>query len=79
MASVYLAEKPSTLGFVLLALRYGTRPVDFAGAMECVSTKIGLAMLVLGVMHFRLMNVITRYGRDAARYISEEGGEETVV
>ena len=67
------------IGFVLLALRYGTRPVDFAGAMEYVSTKVGLAMLVLGAMHFGLMYVITKYGRDAAGYISEEDADEALV
>lgn len=40
------------LGFVTLALRYGTPPDDLAGVFVYVSTKVGLAMLVLGAMHF---------------------------
>lgn len=61
------------IGFVLLAMRYGTRPDDIPGAMEYVSTKVGLAMLVLGAMHFTLMYVIAKYGRHAAGYIAEAG------
>lgn len=66
------------IGFVLLALRYGARPVDIPGAMEYVSTKVGLAMLVLGAMHFALMYVIAKYGRLAAGYIGEDVGERLV-
>ena len=67
------------IGFVLIALRYGARPFDFAGSMEYVSTKVGLAMLVLGGMHFSLMYVIAKYGRHAAGYIAEEPGEEVLI
>lgn len=67
------------IGFVLLALRYGARPIDFPGAMEYVSTKVGLAMLVLGAMHFSLMYVIAKYGRHAAGYIAEEAVEKVLV
>ena len=63
------------IGFVLLALRYGARPIDFPGAMEYVSTKVGLAMLVLGAMHFTLMYVIAKYGRHAAGFIAEAEGD----
>jgi hypothetical protein len=39
-------------GFVSLALQYGTKPLDAVGAMEFLSTKIGLVIVVIGVMHF---------------------------
>jgi hypothetical protein len=39
-------------GFVSLALQYGTKPFDAVGAMEFLSTKIGLVIVVIGVMHF---------------------------
>ena len=67
------------VGFVLLVLRYGARPIDLPGAIEYVSTKVGLAMLVLGAVHFSLMYVIARYGRHAARYIAEDSGEEVLL
>jgi len=65
------------IGFVLLALRYGARPIDLPGAIEYVSTKVGLAMLILGTMHFTLMYVIAKYGRYAAGYITEEKANPT--
>ncbi len=40
------------LGFVCLALRYGARAVDAQSALEILSTKVGLVLLVLGGMHF---------------------------
>ena len=67
------------IGFVLLALRYGARPIDVPGVMEYVSTKVGLAMLVLGAMHFALMYVIAKYGRHAAGYIAEEASAKASV
>ncbi|MEM1231212.1 MAG: hypothetical protein AAGI15_11785, partial [Pseudomonadota bacterium] len=55
-------------------LRYGSRPIDVPGAMEYVSMKVGLAMLVLGAMHFALMYTIARYGRRSAGRIAAAGG-----
>ena len=40
------------LGFVTLALKYGQRPTDIVTAIEALSTKIGMAVIVLGGMHF---------------------------
>ena len=40
------------VGFVALALRYGAKPNDWVGVLEFLSTKIGLVIVVLGVMHF---------------------------
>jgi hypothetical protein len=39
-------------GFVSLALKYGDKPVDGVGAMEFLSTKIGVVIVVIGAMHF---------------------------
>jgi hypothetical protein len=39
-------------GFVSLALQYGSKPFDVVGAMEFLSTKIGLVIVVIGAMHF---------------------------
>ena len=54
------------VGYILLALRLGLRPVDAPSAIEFLSTHVGLALLVLGGMHFSLMFVITKYGFKAA-------------
>ena len=63
------------LGFVALALRYGDKPADLQGAVEFLSTKVGLATVVLGLMHFfNLKNFdrMRRRGRDHAKLPAEE-------
>lgn len=40
------------IGYVTLALKYGDKPNDLQQAIEFFSTKIGLVLCVLGVMHF---------------------------
>ena len=40
------------IGFVTLALKYGDKPHNTQEAIEFVSTKVGLVLVVLGVMHF---------------------------
>src|ERR1700693_4255979 len=37
-------------GYVALALKYGEKPVNLAQAIETLSTKVGLVLLVLGAM-----------------------------
>jgi hypothetical protein len=57
------------LGYVTLALQLGEKPVSTVGAIEFLSTKIGLVMLVLGAMHFFNVFVITKWGKRAAEAI----------
>lgn len=40
------------VGFVMLYLRTDRRVVDLTGLLETVSVKIGVVMLMLGVIHF---------------------------
>ncbi len=47
-------------GYVTLALRYGDKPTSIQEAIEFLSTKIGLVLLVLGMMHFFNVYVISR-------------------
>lgn len=49
------------IGFISLALRYGAKPVDAVGAIEFLSTKIGLAIVVLGFMHFFNMHMLVKF------------------
>jgi hypothetical protein len=51
------------IGFVSLALRYGIKPVDAVGAIEFLSTKIGLVIVILGIMHFFNMNMLVKFRR----------------
>ena len=53
------------VGFVALALKYGERPTDMAGAIESLSTKEGLVLVVLGGMHFFNLYVFSRMRRRA--------------
>jgi hypothetical protein len=48
-------------GFVTLALEYGVKPTDLVSAVESLSTKVGLAIVVLGAMHFFNMYALTRF------------------
>jgi hypothetical protein len=52
-------------GYVTLALKYGTRPNDLPEAIESLSTKVGLVLLVLGAMHFFNLYVFSRMRRRA--------------
>ena len=40
------------LGFILLYLRFGTKPETLVEGIEYIATKIGVVLLVLGAMHF---------------------------
>src|SRR5918993_1590882 len=40
------------VGYITLALKFGDKPADVQGAFEFLSTKVGLVLVVLGVMHF---------------------------
>ena len=40
------------IGYVTLALKYGDKPTGLQEAIEFLSTKIGLVLVVLGAMHF---------------------------
>jgi hypothetical protein len=54
------------LGFVMLYLRSGDPVLDLAGLFENLSVKVGVVMLVLGVIHFfnvYVFNAIRRRSR----------------
>src|SRR4029077_491254 len=53
------------VGFISLALRYGTKPTDLVGAVEFLSTKIGLVIVLLGLMHFFNMRMLVRFRESA--------------
>lgn len=40
------------IGYVTLALKYGDKPATSQQAIEFLSTKVGLVLVVLGGMHF---------------------------
>ena len=48
------------IGYVTLALKYGAGAVSSQEALENLSTKVGLVLLVLGFMHFFNLAVFSR-------------------
>ena len=57
------------MGYVTLALRLGMKPDSTQEAIEFLSTKVGLVLLVLGAMHFFNVFVIAKWGKRAAEAI----------
>jgi hypothetical protein len=53
------------IGYVALALKFGERPVDLIKAIESLSSRVGLVLMVLGAMHFFNLYVFTRLRRRA--------------
>ncbi|MEI6084612.1 MAG: hypothetical protein WCS70_09955 [Verrucomicrobiota bacterium] len=53
------------VGYVTLALKYGEKPVNVQEAIEFLSTKVGLVLVVLGGMHFFNLMVLSRSRRRA--------------
>ena len=58
------------MGYVTLALKLGMKPGSTQEAIEFLSTKVGLVLLVLGAMHFFNVFVITKWGKRAAHAIA---------
>jgi hypothetical protein len=67
------------LGYVALALRLSERPGDPASAIEMLSGKIGLVLLVVGVMHFFNVFVIAKLGRRLSRFLHVRDEPEAPV
>src|SRR5947209_4699206 len=55
------------IGFVSLFLRYGGNAHDPQGAIEYLSTKTGVVLVVLGAMHFLNLIIFTSIRRRALR------------
>jgi hypothetical protein len=53
------------IGFVTLALKYGDKAADATTALEILSTKVGLVLVVLGIMHFFNLFVFSKMRRRA--------------
>jgi len=55
------------LGYVAVAMRSSARIPDASRALETLSMKIGLVLLVLGVLHFFNVYFLNRYRRGRLR------------
>jgi len=55
------------IGFVTLALKYGEKAVDAQTGLEILSSKVGLVLVVLGIMHFFNLFVFSKMRRRAQK------------
>jgi hypothetical protein len=55
------------LGYVAFAMRSGARVTDASAALETLSMKVGLVLLVLGALHFCNVYFLGRYRRGRLR------------
>jgi hypothetical protein len=60
------------LGWILLTLRFGASPETAADMIRFLSTKIGIVVVALGLMHFFNMNAIAKFGRKVGHWFREE-------
>jgi hypothetical protein len=51
------------IGFVTLALKYGDKATNAQTALEILSSKVGLVLVVLGIMHFFNLFVFSKMRR----------------
>ncbi|MFM5932427.1 MAG: hypothetical protein ACKOPQ_16155 [Novosphingobium sp.] len=63
------------LGFILLTLQFGDEPQTVPDMIRFLSSKVGLAVVVLGFMHFFNMNAIAKFGRKVGRWLHEASYE----
>jgi hypothetical protein len=59
------------IGWITLTLKYGAEPTSWPEAIRFLSSKVGLAVLVLGAMHFFNMHAIARFGRKVSDWLNE--------
>ncbi|HEX8402286.1 MAG TPA: hypothetical protein VF628_11350 [Allosphingosinicella sp.] len=59
-------------GFITLTLSLGTEPTTLPEAIRFLSSKVGLAVLVLGGMHFFNMSAIAHFGRKVNTWFVEQ-------
>ena len=55
------------IGFVTLALKHGDKAVDAQTGLEILSSKVGLVLVVLGIMHFFNLFVFSNMRRRARK------------
>lgn len=60
------------IGFITLTLSLGQEPVTMTDAIRFLSSKVGLAVIVLGAMHFFNMGAIAQFGRKVNGWLAEQ-------
>jgi len=60
------------IGFITLTLSLGAEPKTITDAIRFLSGKVGLAVIVLGMMHFFNMGAIAHFGRKVNGWLSHK-------
>lgn len=60
------------IGFITLTLSIGSEPTTLPEAIRFLSSKVGLAVIVLGGMHFFNMSAIAHFGRKVNQWLGIE-------
>ena len=60
------------IGFITLTLSYAGEPQTVSGAIRFLAGKVGLAVMVLGGMHFFNMAMIARFGRKVNGWLADQ-------
>jgi hypothetical protein len=61
------------IGFITLTLAIGAEPTSLTEAIRFLSGKVGLAVIVVGAMHFFNMGAIAHFGRRVNAWLTEKG------
>lgn len=64
------------IGFITLTLSLGDEPKTIPEAVRFLSAKVGLAVLVLGAMHFFNMGAIAQFGRKVNGWLNENAASK---
>ena len=67
------------IGFITLTLSLGAEPTTIPETIRFLSSKVGLAVLVLGGMHFFNMTAIARYGRKVNDWLLNQELNRTIA
>ncbi|MEO9470445.1 hypothetical protein [Parasphingorhabdus sp.] len=67
------------LGFISIALSFADEPQTAVEVIRFLAWKVGVAILVLGFMHFFNMHSVTRYGQKVADWIHERIDREDIA
>ena len=61
------------IGFVSLYLSYGAKPTSLVDAIEYISIKIGVVLLVLGAMHFfNIFNFAKMRSKNRSKHVTQK-------
>ena len=67
------------IGFITLTLSLGDEPTTLPEAIRFLSSKVGLAVMILGGMHFFNMTAIARYGRKVNDWLLNQELSRTIA